>query len=1007
MSAAAVSGLIAPPAWSFIGPQPMLKNFPNFGGLFTGPPINTSAGRVAAVAADPKTANLVYVGAAGGGIWRSTDGGGTFKAVFNGEPTQAIGAITVDSKGTVWAGTGEGVHSDSYYGQGIFKSTDHGNTWNQITGGAGSPFIHAAFRRIAVDDNVPPRIFAATTYANSASRADAFFLESDVNNDGLWRSTDGGVSWVQVGNSTVTGGRASFNSCTEFTDSDPCSGTDVVIDPNNRNRVYAAISFVNVFISTDGGTTWAEAAFPGIKTGTVNEIGRASLAATSSGPGKAATVYAAVGRRGGDFYRGFFRSTDSGLTWSAQTIPAVVLGTGADAITLDGDGKGVGAYGQSSYDQTLTIRPGQPQTIYFGGVGPYLSTDGGGTWNFIAGSAANTTVQETHADQQASAADSSDPNKLYIGNDGGFYAYDLAGGNWTTFFDNKQNATLDSGQIQGIGAHPTDNTRLLAGFQDNGTQLFTGTLGWNTVETGDGGFALFDSADPNFAYHTFATTNAGPQPSRSTDGGLSWNYNDPTASLKKIIGIDAFGFYPPLAADPGSGSRVLIGGHLIYASTDGMRTWQTQSNNLAGSCRIDNDNCALQNIEFVPNTTMAWALSMQSGGIGFVVSNTDSSNGNSGITWNNVTANLPFASNQTQATGIAVDPNPGRAKVAYLSISGFTAATGVGHVYQTTDFGKSWNRVDGGGGTSPLPDVPTLRVLVDNTDTSGKTLLAGTDIGVFRSTDEGATWAAFNLGVITAVPVFDLEQNKNGLIFAGTHGRGAYRLGAGGPTPTATASVAPTPTPVATPGATASSAAVTVSALPGASVAAGSGVVTNTSGAAETVTSVQVTLTDPAIFNSLSLSGGGKIDVSLEPAATTTFGFGSISLPAGGSLTFSLQAGIAVHPAFRETGIEYAGLMTGAASKRTVMSALPMLAGFLLMSVMVAGMPASRRRRIMLAATLAIALAATELGCGGGNNNPGFFRSSQSVTAVAANYAAGGAVKVTGLPAQLSTINVF
>ena len=119
MAAPALSGGIF--AWSAIGPQPMLNNFPNFGGLFTGPPMTTSAGRVAAVAVDPTTVNLVYVGAAGGGVWRSSDGGATFTPVFNNEPVQAIGAITVDRKGNVWVGTGEGVHSDSYYGQGIFS----------------------------------------------------------------------------------------------------------------------------------------------------------------------------------------------------------------------------------------------------------------------------------------------------------------------------------------------------------------------------------------------------------------------------------------------------------------------------------------------------------------------------------------------------------------------------------------------------------------------------------------------------------------------------------------------------------------------------------------------------------------------------------------------------------------------------------------------------------------------------------------------------------------------
>ncbi|HZY58343.1 MAG TPA: hypothetical protein VFE56_01190, partial [Candidatus Binataceae bacterium] len=1003
--------------WSSIGPQPMLNNYPNFGGLFTGPPMTTSAGRVAAVAADPLIPGLVYVGAAGGGIWRSSDGGGTFTPVFNQEPVQAIGAITVDRSGNVWVGTGEGVQSDSYYGQGIFKSSDHGASWAQITGGTGSPFVHSSFRRIAVDDRTPPHIFAAVTYASSNSRADASFVESNVNNDGLWRSTDGGTTWIQVGNSTLPGGRASFNGCTVFGNSDPCPGMDVVVDPNNHDQVYASINFVNVFNSTDGGTTWSEATFPGIKTGTVNEIGRAALAVTSAGPGKPATVYASVGRFGGDFYRGFFSSSDSGTTWAQQPTPTVVLGTGTETTTLDGDGTGVGRYGQSAYDQTVTVVPGKPQTVYFGGVGPYVSSDGGGTWNFIAGSATNKTVQETHADQQASAIDPFNPNKLYIGNDGGFYVYDLAGGNWTSFFANKQNATISSGQIQGIGPHPTDNTKLLAGFQDNGTQLYTGSPGWNTVETGDGGFALFDGADPNFAYHTFATSG-GPQPSRSTDGGLFWNSNDPPRELHKVSVGDAFGFYPPLAADPASAARVLIGGHLIYVSTDGMLSWQAQSNNLTGSCPIKNGFCSLQDIEFVPTTTMAWALSMQSGSVGFAVSNTTHADLNSGVTWTNVTANLPFSSAQTQATGIGVDPNPGRAGVAYLSISGFTAATGIGHIYQTIDFGKTWKRADGTGGLAPLPDVPTLRILVDNTDSSGKTLLAGTDIGVFRSSDGGATWAAFNLGVIPAVPIFDLEQNKNGLIFAGTHGRGAYQLlmlaATPTPTPAPTAtSGKPTPTPGATPtagpGAMAKTVAVAVSAAPGANVGAGSLTITNTTSAAETVTSVSITVSDPAIFSSMTLSGGGQT-VSASPQAVTVFTLAPIGLAAGASLTFSMNATIGGNRDNVATlggPVKYAGLTALPPAALTDRAALPMAVGLMLIGLALTGLPADRRRRIALGAMLLIALAATQLGCGGSSNTPTLLSSSQAVTGVAATFTSGGAVTVEGLPAQLGIIRVL
>ena len=418
----------------------------------------------------------------------------------------------------------------------------------------------------------------------------------------------------------------------------------------------------------------------------------------------------------------------------------------------------------------------------------------------------------------------------------------------------------------------------------------------------------------------------------------------------------------------------------------------------------------------MPNTTMAWALSMQSGSIGFAVSNTIHADLNSGVTWTDVTANLPFSSARTQATGIGVDPNPGRAGVAYLSISGFTAATGVGHIYQTTNFGKSWNRADGNDGVAPLPDVPTLRILVDNTDSSGNTLLAGTDIGVFRSSDGGATWTAFNQGVIPAVPIFDLEQNKNGLIFAGTHGRGAYQLLVGPtptptPAPTATSTTKPTPTPGATPtagpGAMAKTVEVAVSGAPGAKVGAGTLTITNTTSAAETVSSVSITVSSPTIFSSLTLSGGGQ-SVSATPSAVTVFALAPIGLAAGASLTFSLSAVIAGNTAMLSGPVKFAGLIAVSPAGLTATAALPMTIGLMLIGLVLTGMPAGRRRRIALGAMLLIALAATQLGCSSGSNaNLILVGSGQTVTGVAVTFASGGAVKVSGLPASLGTVLVL
>jgi hypothetical protein len=228
----------------------------------------------------------------------------------------------------------------------------------------------------------------------------------------------------------------------------------------------------------------------------------------------------------------------------------------------------------------------------------------------------------------------------------------------------------------------------------------------------------------------------------------------------------------------------------------GVYTQET-TQDLTGGC--GDGGCALNDIEFVPSDqTRAWAVSSQSSTFGFTVFNTTQAQTSTGVTWTNVTGNLPFSSTATQATCIAPDPN--HTQTAYLGISGFTANTGVGHVFKTINFGTTWSRADGNGGGSPLPDVPVLRLLVDKGDATGNTIYAATDIGVFRTTDGGANWSAFNLNVIPPVPVFDLEQNDNGVIFAGTHGRGAFALMAASATPTATATAAtPTATATATP----------------------------------------------------------------------------------------------------------------------------------------------------------------------------------------------------------------
>jgi hypothetical protein len=281
-------------------------------------------------------------------------------------------------------------------------------------------------------------------------------------------------------------------------------------------------------------------------------------------------------------------------------------------------------------------------------------------------------------------------------------------------------------------------------------------------------------------------------------------------------------YFPPLASDPAVAERVLFGAHSVYVSNDGMATWAQQTTqDLTGGC--NSGQCALEDLEIAPSDdTKAYALAMETNTTfrptPFQIFTTNEANIQvsasqpGGAEWTNKTAELPpivFPA-ATQATGIAIDPFD--YSTAYLSLAGFTSATGMGHIFVTTDFGGSWTQADGNSTlqspppANALPDVPVLRLLVDRNDPTANTVLAATDIGVFRTTDGGNTWAPFNLGVIPAVAVVDLEQNLSGVIFAATHGRGIFELTGdgtpGNPSPTPTPAASRTPTATATPSAT-------------------------------------------------------------------------------------------------------------------------------------------------------------------------------------------------------------
>ncbi len=839
-------------AWTALGPLPLLNEIPTFGGVALGAALAGVTGRVTAVVADPTVSGRMFVGTGDGGVWMRANAAAAFVPIFDLEPTLSVGALALDTttspNPTLYVGTGEGNgSSDSFYGEGVFVSSNLGVSWTQL---GASQFTHASIASLAVDTTQTPRtIYAAVTYGSSANRADASWVEGDFSQNGLWRSGDGGESWISYPAGT-------FGACPYFTN-DPCPA-GVAIDPASPTAVLVSILGVGVFRSSNSGFSWTPASLPNL-TG----VGRASVAAANG------IAYAIVGASDGVEFAGFYKSANDGVTWTQASVPSAMVG----GVTIDGSNSS--NFSQSFFDQTLAIDPADATgaTVVFGGVGIYRSTNSGTNWTSIAPSGG------THSDQHAIAFDPAGAHSFYLGNDGGLYRYNVGTLVWTAL-----NTSIGVAQAQSVGPHPTNSTVVLAGFQDNGTGRYNAgqppASSWTEVDNLDGGFALFDSVNPLFAYHSFATTTAGAWVSRSTDGGMNFNSAASSAALQTAMataGDPGAAYFPPLASDPAVAQRVLFGAHSVYVSNDAMATWSRQTTqDLTGGC--NSGECGLEDLEIAPSDhTKAYALAMQTSTTfrptPFKIFTTDQADMQvtvgqpEGAHWTDKTAQLPpiVFPDSTQATGIAVDPFD--SSVAWLSLSGFTSATGMGHIFVTNDFGGSWTQADGNPTlqspppANALPDVPVLRLLVDRNDPTAMTVLAATDIGVFRTTDGGNTWAPFNLGVIPAVAVFDIEQNLSGVIFAATHGRGIFELsgeGSPGTTPTSTPTSAgtPTQTPNATPSLTATA---TRTGTP-------SSTATPTRSATPTATATRTATATPTATATVSISlSTGELDFSGAP----------------------------------------------------------------------------------------------------------------------------------------------
>jgi len=393
-----------------------------------------TAGRVRSVIVHPSNPDVVYIGAAAGGVWKTTNAGTSWTPTMDDANGIAMGALAMDPRNpdVLWAGTGEQVRrtSSAYLGCGLLRTTDAGATWTP----AGLPSV-GSFSRIIIHPARPSLIMAA------AMNTDA----------GVWRSTNDGSTWQRV-----------FDG----------QAYDLTTNPSNPDEFFVAIPDSGVYRTVDGGATWQRR-----MSGIDGSIGRTSV---QQAPSQPSTLYALVERNA----RGsIWKSTNSGESWSSlyeATNGCFFAGTCSESAS------------QGFYNNFVTIHPTNPNICLVGGIDIWRTTDGMNFDNITRGYERGRPMGPVHVDQHAAAFAPSNPDVVYEGNDGGMVRSTDAGQTWSVI-----NNGLAITQFYSFDVDPMVRGRMAGGTQDNGSlATLRNAVDWDSVYGGDGMTTVIDHTDP-------------------------------------------------------------------------------------------------------------------------------------------------------------------------------------------------------------------------------------------------------------------------------------------------------------------------------------------------------------------------------------------------------------------------------------------------------------------------------------------------------------------------------
>ncbi|HVR43896.1 MAG TPA: hypothetical protein VMS56_10700 [Thermoanaerobaculia bacterium] len=682
----------------------------------------TMSGRIAdidAVASDP---NIVYVGVATGGVWKSTDGAMTWAPVFDDEPVAAIGAVAVNQQNpdVVWVGTGESnVRNSASVGNGVYRSVDGGVSWKHV-GLDGTERIS----RIRLHPTDPDTAWVAAmgrAWGENAER-------------GVFRTTDGGKSWTKV------------------LYVDPRSGAaDLAIDPSNPNKLFAATwdyrrwpwffrsggPGSGLWVSHDGGTSWKRLTEDdGLPKGNLGRIGVAFA------PSSPSIVYALVEAE----KSALLRSDDGGTSWKTMNDDPDVAS-------------------RPFYYADIRVDPADPNRVYSLATLVRVSEDAGRTFRTLV------PFNKIHPDHHAMWINPRDPGHLIDGNDGGVAISRDRGESW------RYVTNLPLAQYYHINVDMSVPFNVYGGMQDNGSWRGPSAVWenggirnhhWREVGFGDG-------------FATLAVDPEGTTGYAMSQQGFLMRWSLETGQRKDIrpagpAGVPLrFNWNAAIAIDPLDPDTVYYGSQFVHRSADRGENWTIISPDLT------TNNPAWQNqgksggltfdVTGAENFTTIMTIAPSAIGHGVIWAGTDDGRihvtRDGGSSWTSVERNVRGVPGNTWVPHI--EPSKFDAATAFVVFDDHRRSNWTPYVYRTTDFGRTWTSL-------ATSEVRGYALAIEQDPVDPNLLYLGTEFGLFVSIDGGAQWLPWRHGFPTASAMALVVHPRDHDLVVGTHGRSAFIL---------------------------------------------------------------------------------------------------------------------------------------------------------------------------------------------------------------------------------------